>query len=488
MGEGQFAFSNAAATSFRDPAGRLFILPGRIIRFIQRSAVPQVRAFLSSAIARELMAAGRLVCTRILDASEIERLRRDPEFQGAYDPLEVGMVVEHERVPFPSFPYEWPPEMLHAAGCLTLDLAAGLLAEGLGLKDATPYNVLFRGPEPIFVDLLSAERRDPTDPTWLPYAQFQRCFLLPLLVNKHFGVPLEQILATRRDGIEPEEVSRLCGPLQKLLPPMLTLVSIPTWLSARRNPEDTTIYQKKSAGSPEKAAFILRSLLAQLRRTLDKLAPTGQQGSAWSRYLIANHHYSPESFEAKRAFVEAAVTEFRPNKVLDIGCNTGYFSAVAAKAGASVVAIDSDPVVVGQVWRRARAENLDILPLALNITRPSPGIGWRNRECSAFLDRARGAFDSVFMLALVHHLLVSERIPLEEILALGAELTTDLLVIEFIPPEDPMFRRIARGREELFTGLTREVFHATYSRRFELLRCHGLDDANRFLYLLRRKK
>ena len=47
--------------------------------------------------------------------------------------------------------------MLHAAGALTLELAQGALEEGFGLKDATPYNVLFRGSRPVFVDVLSFE-------------------------------------------------------------------------------------------------------------------------------------------------------------------------------------------------------------------------------------------------------------------------------------------------------------------------------------------
>jgi hypothetical protein len=79
-------------------------------------------------------------------------------------------ILEHSKVDFPSFPYEWPPEMLHAAGVLTLELAQAALDDGMGLKDASPYNV-FQGPNPVFVDVLSFERRDPRDFTWLAYGQ-----------------------------------------------------------------------------------------------------------------------------------------------------------------------------------------------------------------------------------------------------------------------------------------------------------------------------
>ena len=231
-------------TSFRDPAGSVIVLHGRVIRVIAKSFVPQVNAFLSSRAARKLVAAGRLVHTSVLDVAEAERLRRETHVKAFLNDREVGIFVEHERVHFPSFPYEWPPEMLHAAGCLTLALAEELLAEDFGLKDATPYNILFCGSEPVFIDILSFEQREAGDPIWLAYAQFVRTFLLPLLINKHYGRPLDQLLTSRRDGLTPEEAYCICGPFRKFLPPFLTLVSIPVWLAARHNRDDHTLYRK----------------------------------------------------------------------------------------------------------------------------------------------------------------------------------------------------------------------------------------------------
>lgn len=475
---------SAAAPSFRDPAGCLCTVEGRLLRIVARSGLPYLEAFLTSGTAQKFAAAGRLAQSRVLDTAEAQKLLAQGAITALFESTDGAAVVEHEPIAFPSFPYEWPPEMLHAAACLTLDFAEELVAEGLGLKDATPYNVLFRGSEPVFVDILSIERRDPGDPVWLPYAQCVRAFLLPLLVNQRFRTPLDQLLTTRRDGLEPQDVYALCGPMQKLLPPFLTLVSIPTWLAARHKQDDTSLYQKKSLDDPEQARFILESVIRGLRRKLDALAPRGGRKSVWSDYMAGDHNYAPEHFRAKHTFVESVLAEFRPSRVLDVGCNTGTFSALAARRGASVVAMDSDPVVVGQVWRQARAEALDILPLVVNLTRPSPAIGWRNQECPAFLDRARGAFDTVLMLAVVHHMLVSERIPLPEIIDLAAELTTRFLVIEFVAPDDPMFRRITRGRDDLFRGLTRELFEATCRRHFELVRSQHLDQTSRWLYLL----
>ena len=150
------------------------------------------------------------------------------------------------------------------------------------------------------------------------------------------------------------------------------------------------------------------------------------------------------------------------------------------------MAIDSDPVVMGMLWRRARAEGLNVLPLVVNLTRPSPALGWRNEECPSFLDRARGQFDCVLMLALIHHLIVSERIPLADILDLAAELTTSLLVIEFVGPDDSMFRRIARGRDALHRDLNQAEFENACQKRFRIIRSQNLPGSKRSLYLLRK--
>ncbi|MGO9259638.1 MAG: class I SAM-dependent methyltransferase [Bryobacteraceae bacterium] len=461
----------------------MFAFEGRIFRVVNAAGVDDLTAFLNSPSAQAAVRAGTVVRSDLLSGEILER----PSIRAFFEHSSGRLLLEHERIAFPSFPYEWPPEMLYAAGELTLDLAQSLLAGGLGIKDGTPYNILFRGPDPVFIDVLSFERRQPGDPTWLPYAQFIRTFLLPLLANKHFGLGLDQILTTRRDGLEPEEIYRWSRPLQRLKPPFLSLVSMPTWLGGKHDQDDQSIYRKKTLDDPEKARFILNVLFNGLRRSLRKVAPRASQISAWTDYMASNNNYSADHFAAKQRFVTEALAEFAPRRVLDVGCNTGHFSALAAKSGAAVVAIDYDPVVAGSVWRNARAEKLNILPLVVNLTRPTPSTGWRNREWPSFLDRARGAFDGVLMLAVIHHMLVTERVPLAEIMEVAAELTTKILIVEFISPEDSMFRRLTRGRDELHKDLTVGLFEECCRRHFDIVRVQHVENSTRWLYLLKKR-
>ncbi|MFL6228810.1 MAG: class I SAM-dependent methyltransferase [Pyrinomonadaceae bacterium] len=473
--------------SFRDPSGCLAHIDGRLIRVLSAAGAEGLRAFLASPSARRLTDAGSLVTTRLLDADEAGRLIRRSDAARLFTEGEPLLAAEHERVTFQSFPYEWPPEMLHAAAALTLDVAEAALADGFGLKDATPFNVLFRGARPVFIDLTSFERRDPHDPTWLPYAQFVRTFLLPLLAARHFRLRLDQIFTTRREGLEPEEVYRLCSRAQRLRAPFLTHVSAPVWLARRDRPEKTGAYRARRLSDPARARFVLEQLFKRLRRALARAAPSHARASVWSGYTAGERNFNERYFASKQSFVAAALREHRPQRVLDVGCNTGHFSRLAAEAGASVVAIDTDEAVVGAAWREAAARSLEVLPLAVSLTQPSPATGWRNLECASFLERARGAFDAVLMLAVIHHLLVTERVPLPLVFDLAAELTTDLLIAEFVPTDDPMFRRLARGRDDLFTHLTREYFEATCGEHFAVVESRRLDDSGRWIYLLRKK-
>jgi 2-polyprenyl-3-methyl-5-hydroxy-6-metoxy-1,4-benzoquinol methylase len=473
------------SASFRDPSGRLLLLQDRVLRLVNSRGASELKKFLATRAAADFTASGQLVKTKLLEPSSDQALFQHPAIADLLKADDKQILVEHERIAVRSFPYEWPPEMLYAAAVLTLDLADAALAEHYLLKDATPYNVLFAGSRAVFVDLLSFEPHDPRDPTWLAFNQFAQTFLLPLLVNKHYGLRLDQSLMTNRDGLEPEQVARLTGPLRKLSPVFLSLVSVPHWLNKKQPLGDDAIYQPKKLSNPERATFILQQQLRRLRRQLGKVEPVAGRASDWSDYMTPNKFFSEDYLHAKERFVARVLKETKPRRVLDVGCNTGYFSALAARNGASVVAIDQDPGVVGAVWRRATADGLDILPLVVNLARPTPAVGWRNEECPSFLERVRGGFDTVVMLAVVHHLMVTEQIPLPAIMELAGELTSENLIVEFVTPDDPMFQHLLRGRAELFAGLTKESFEAEARRWFEIVETESLNPT-RSVYLLRK--
>ncbi len=460
-------------TSFRDPDGVLIATDDRIFRAVTPAAAETLDSLLASPFGRQLVSSGELIATSHLTGPPTELASRAAR-SGA------TTWFEHERIAVPSYAYEWSPRMLHAAAALTLRLAAGATRDGFGLKDATPDNILFRGARPVLVDALSFERRDPHDPTWLPYAQFVRTFLLPLLAQGELDVPLDQSLLVRRDGLEPEQVYRWCRWSQRMRPPFLSMVTLPTLLAGRAE-RTPTLYRPRREANAEKAQFMLHGVFARLSRALRAVTPA-TRSSTWSRY---DTQHDAAYVDRKSAAVTAALTRWPRARVLDLGCNTGQFSVLAARAGASVVAIDGDPVVIDALWERASKEQLDIHTLVGNVAQPTPATGWRNRERPSLLERLQGRFDGVLALALLHHLLATDRIPLSEIVEWLATLTTDLAVVEFIAPTDDLFLRLSRGRDALYQHLTPEQFEREAQVRFDLVERITLMDGRRWLYILR---
>ena len=455
--------SHSAAT-FRDPAGSLRISGERVLRTVRREFADDCLKFLRSEVARAWVEAGRLVDTRVLRDAPGEELE-----------------LEHEPVFFPTYPWEWTPGQWISAAELTLDFAEQQLALGRALKDASPLNVLFRGSSPVFVDVLSTEPRDLEDPLWLAYGQFVRTFLLPLAAYKYLGWPLALSLM-HRDGYQPRELYPHLSARSRFRTPIFSQVTLPYFLERRKGSRSSRKIKLRS----DVALSVQTQKLRQLRQHLRKLAPRRME-SNWSRYEQAADHYTIEDRAHKREFVERVLETARPRYVLDIGANTGEYSRLAAGAGAEVVSWDTDVAASESNWRTAIANRFPILPVVADVARPTPALGWRNSESRSLLDRARGRFDCVLMLGVIHHLLLTDQIPMDEIARLTAELTTRWALVEWIPASDVRFAELCCGRGHLYGGLDEHIFLRSFSQEFVLISRRLLGNG-RILFLLRRNR
>lgn len=472
--------------SFRDPQGKVLLTDNAVWRLVNSAENFRLKEFLDLKLAKQLELSDKIIQTTCANENEITFFAE--EFNESAPISPDFSLYKHRRIEFPSFPYEWAPEMLYDAGNATLEIAEKFLTQGAwSIKDASPFNILFQGTKPIFIDILSFEKRDEKDPIWLPFNQFVQTFLLPLLVNKETGLSLQTIFLADRNGLSVSEAAKFFGRIKKLKPGILSLVTVPNLLSKRAE-SDTELYKPKTLNSAEKAQFILNRSFSRLRKQLEKVSPNRFQQSNWTEYTKHNQEVVPEYMRAKQEFVTRTINEIKPKNVLDVGCNTGFFSFIAARAGANVVAIDYDEAVIGEVYQTAKKENLNVLPLIVNLSRPTPRLGWRYSENPSFLDRAIGRFDLVMMLAVIHHMLVQERIPLREIMRLAADLTKDALIIEFVPTSDILFKRLARGREHLHQDLTSENFRNTAKEFFSVIDSIELPQTDRQLFLMRKNE
>jgi SAM-dependent methyltransferase len=455
------AGSPATIETFRDPAGSLRIEGEVVKRRVSPEMASAALQFLGSPLAREWVDQGRLIPTAESGISESGKI-----------------LLEHPRLHFPSYPWEWVPDAWVAAAELTLDLADALLGEGLILKDATPLNVLFEGTRPVFVDVLSIDARDPESPLWLAYAQFVRTFLLPLAAYRYLGWPLAASLQ-KRDGYEPGDLYPYFGRVARWREPIRSLVTLPFLLEKRSKPASAATHLRQS---PDVAKAVLRRNLHRLRVQLERLKPRGRD-SRWSKYPESADHYTDEDHKQKQAFVRQALLRAQPRQVLDLGANTGVYSRIAASIGAGVVAWDTDLGASECNWKLATEKRLPIQALIADPARPTPAIGWRNLEWMGLLERAKERFDCVMMLGLIHHLLVTDQIPLPEIAALLRDLSTRWALVEWVPASDPRFAELVRGRDELYGHLDEAGFVAAIEKHFSIGAQESLKNG-RSLFLL----
>jgi hypothetical protein len=336
----------------------------------------------------------------------------------------------------------------------------------LGLKDATPLNILFNGSQPVFIDSLSIEPRDPTQPIWAAYGQFVRTFLLPLAASKHLGWSMRRVFTGARDGLRPAELYDALNWSQRLRKSLFGTVTGPVMAEgmARRAQPQTAL---KRAMRKDVAEYVLRSHYRRLGKTLNSFAPS-QRKSGWTSYRDGALHH-PEYDSKRLELMESVVASHRPKTVLDIGTNDGIFAFLAANHGAQVVAIDRDEAVVDQLFRKRERGRDRVLPLVVDLLDPTPGSGWRNEERPSFLDRARGGFEMVFALAVLHHLVIGDGLALETVLELLADLTTHTLIAEFVPATDPLCRKLAAGRPIDPDRWSLETFERLLASRFSVV-------------------
>jgi SAM-dependent methyltransferase len=442
--------------TFRDPAGELRLTATFALRRIRPSAEKVTREFLASPLRLALEQSGDLIPTRVAEP-------------GSHPSISSGEFwLEHPRIDPISYPWEWTTAQWRAAAELTLRIAGKAIDAGWTLKDATPLNIVFDGPRPILVDVLSFERRDRHSSVWLAYGQFVRTFLLPLIAARYLSWPLQATMFAR-DGYEPRQIYEALPRWRRLSPDLLDVVTLATAFE-RPGPGPARAAKKKTSPTtdPALATHLLQKRIQRLGKQIRNV--TSQRShSEWSQYEKSAGHYQAADVDEKQKFVKSILARCRPERVLDIGANTGTYSLLAADSGAKVVSLDSDSAALEVLWHTAAKQNKPITALVADIARPTPAAGWRNREHFSLLDRLTGEFDLVLMLAVIHHLILRHQLPLTHIAGLCAGLTRRSLLLEWVPPSDPMFQEWLRGRDDLYGHLTENDLTRAFAPYFAVV-------------------
>jgi len=450
--------------SFRDPSGFVFRRSGVIYRQVNQSFAEEWEAASSDGILRRWQEGGRLVGHEVADLTL------------AADPDRALAVLRPDPVAFISYPYEWTFGQLRDAALLTLDLQEDAERSGFALRDASAYNIQFDRGRPILIDTLSLERRTGDEP-WAAYRQFCQHFVAPLALMARRDIRCGLMLRDHVDGIPLDLASTLLPGRTRLAMGLASHVHLHARAQRRYADAGREAPRRAEMGATRRAA-----LLDSLRRTVEGLH-WSPDGTEWADY-DRETSYSDEGARAKEAMVEAMLRDAGGATVWDLGANVGRFSAIAADLGRRVVAWDVDPAASERHYQRLKSsERASVLPLVQDLVNPSPGLGWAGNERASFADRSDA--DVVMALALVHHLAITNNVPLDWIAALFATLAP-AAIVEFVPKGDPMVTLLLRSRPDMFSDYTQDGFERAFSTRFRIVARSPIPDSTRVLYRLER--
>jgi SAM-dependent methyltransferase len=435
----------------RDPQGRITIGDSEVVRALNQP-LPDSH-FLRTDNARELVRQGRLI-----DFCWVDEQR-----------------IESPRIPFVTYPHEWCDDQLWDAAHLTLTLSEDIRQYGYELKDASAWNVLFFQGRPTYCDHLSFDKIDKAP--WWAFGQFVRHFIFPLLLSKYRGMHGHQSFKLARDGLQPETVATMLG-VRRFFSRywLLTLGSL---RSPSRSPSPLPQH-----GHPEKRKEGRKNLYVVTAWFLSDLK-SQETKSAWHGYVDKRDHYSKEASGQKYGLVKAWLKELNPAWVVDLGCNTGEFSILAAGLGAQVVALDCDHECIQQLYRQA--QGLAIYPVLATLDDLSAGRGWAGEEFTGLMGRLECRADVLLILALLHHLMASSSIPLEKIVEFAAALTKRHLIVELIHEDDPLLVSLSEQRNRSPRDFSLVNQSAAWARSFELLKQETLAGGLRSLALYMKK-
>ena len=456
MGMTEFSVSG----SFRDPCGYIFLRGGEIYRQVTHIYREQYDHLMESGLYNKLVGLKLLIPHEEVDVD-------CEQSEGAYK------IIKPKRVEFISYPYEWCFSQLKNTALTTLQIEKIALSFAMSLKDSSAYNIQFIRGKPVLIDTLSFEYYREGQP-WIAYRQFCQHFLAPLILMAERDIRLNQLFRIYIDGIPLDLASSLLPFNSWFKFSSLSHIHLHARSQKRFADRKVRISDRKIG------RISLLGLIDNLESAVKRLK-WQPKGTEWSDYY-KDTNYSKKALQHKKQVVDEFLQQVNPRSVWDLGANIGVFSRLASSRAINTISWDIDPAAVEKSYLES-VENGEenILPLLLDLTNPSPGIGWQNQERASLIDR--GPVDMVLALALIHHLAISNNVPLNRISAFFHDICNSLIV-EFVPKSDSQVQRLLQNREDIFSDYSQANFQEEMSKYFTIQKSVRILDSDRVLYLM----
>lgn len=459
---------SAVNASFRDPSGFVFRQDGEIYRAINQVYKKDYDHLKKSGLYSRLVKENLLVKHREVAAKN----------QGG-----VYKIIKPELVKNIIYPYEWSFNQLKDVALQALRIQQISLKYGMSLKDCSAYNFQFVNMSPLLIDSLSFEKSSEGKP-WTAYKQFCQHFLAPLALAYYCDQRLSNLLKHYLDGIPLDLASNLL--------PKSTYLKIPLLFNLHLHAKSQNIFSKKkqlgrvkSFSDKTMSANSIQALIDNLEAAIKSLS-WKEKDSFWKDYYQDNS-YSGTSFSHKKKIVSSFLNVSKKSKtVLDLGSNQGIFSFLAVEQGFETIALDYDHACIDRIYLISKKRGYkNILPIVNDLSNPSPALGWSHNERDSLMARFKS--DIVLALALMHHLIIGNNVPLVKCVDFMAEITGKYLIIEYVPTDDSQVKEMVMLRSD-FHNYSETDFVREFGKKFKVLKKEKVSSrSGRIMFLMEKR-
>jgi len=452
------------SSSFRDPSGFVFSKEGIIYRTVNLSYKEDYDFFLSSGLKEKLT------------EKKLTIPFKEIEFNQEQNPNQYKLLLP-EQLQFISYSYEWSFSQLKDAALVTLDILKTALEYSMILKDASAFNIQFHKGKAVLIDTLSFEKYEQGIP-WVAYRQFCQHFLAPLALMKYNDSRCNHFLKNYIDGLP---LDLTCALL-----PFKSKLNLSLLIHLHLHAKSINKHSNTNKSPNKNSRFSLtafKGLISSLESAINSLKADSQK-SEWSNYYqetILNETYLLD----KKVRVKKFAEQSNCNYFWDLGSNTGEFSRLVAEKKNYVVSLEYDVNALEKNYVQGKENKEEnILPLYLDLTNPTPSIGWNNAERPGLFKRKHP--ECILALALTHHLIISNNIPEKKLAEFFSE-HCKWLIVEFIPKDDLKVQQLLAFRKDIFDNYSQNYFESQFEKLFIIKERQTLDRSNRILYLMKNK-
>ena len=450
--------------SFRDPAGKIFYHNDKVYRLVTNTGLERIEFLKKNDLLEKCQKNEYLIQSRVLNNDEVKNIGLS----------EKEIIIEHSKIPYISYPYEWSFSQLKTAALHHLDFNLFLLNENAMLIDASAYNIQFIGSKPKFIDILSIREYQDGE-YWYAHKQFCENFLNPLILSSLKGVQFNNWFKGNLEGVPTSDLNNILSFFDKFSYNIFVHVYLLNRFDNKYKSQDKKIDINIKKKFPKKN---LIAILTQLKNFISKLEPK-KITTVWENYSVTNT-YEDEEEKLKASIVERFIKDNELPKILDLGCNDGFYSKIAINDKKNyVVGMDFDPISIDRAYNFFNKKQENFLPLIFDATNPSANIGWNESERKSFKNRA--SFDGLLALAFEHHLAIAKNIPLESVLQWLISIAPKGL-IEFVPKNDTTIKKMLHFKGDIFPEYSEENFEKKILNFAKIVRVDQVTKEGRKIY------